>query len=202
MDKKRLLEILTSLFIAAIFLSGYLAYGGGGSSSANATTTLSNVPTVYANARTSALITSYGSGLNLNIACANVSSVSKHASSILTSLESNGTVSTFYAQQAQISVQTGTANSSGVYKLLYKGLNASSLCTQFYGSTEVQVPGTITFNLPLQKTTTIVIIPSSKRTYQISLMLLPNMGSKVNVTLATLLTLNGTIYGNVTIQEA
>jgi hypothetical protein len=204
LEKKKLIEIIGSIFVALIFLSSYAAFGGiSGPPNSNVTTTVAQQQAIYASARGIVNITSFTDVLNVNINCTNITSVSTIIDGALAAMEKNGTVSNFYSQQAaQILVEAGTLNSSNIFKTLSTDIDGSTSCTSFESSANIRLPGSMNFFVPGQKGNGYTVpIPSGLRTYTLPLTLTNNMSNRLNVTVSGLLTENGSIYGSLVVQQ-
>ncbi len=203
MERKKLIELVGSIFVALIFLSSYAAFGNVSPSNSNGTTTLRPSQTVYATANGNAIITSYGGVMNINVLCSNVTSVSNSLNSELQVLERNGSVSNFYSQQAaQILVQAGNTSTYPLFLLLYKDTGTYASCTNFTSTANVKLPNRMTFYIPSQSTSAIISIPSDMQAYSLPVELHRNMSDTINVTASALLTLNGSIYGSMRVTQA
>ena len=196
-----MIELIGSIFVAVIFITSYAAFGGGGLAG-NATTTAQPLQTVYAVAQGAANIISYGSTMNINVSCSNVTYVSKQINDLLANLESNNSISYFYSQQlGQIMIQSGKEGVYANYNSISSYISANASCTGFTSSATVTIPKTMNFYAPLEKVSTIVAIPGNMRNYSISIKFLKNMSNTLNVSVSALLTLNGSIYGNLSVQK-
>ncbi len=203
LERKKLIELIGSVFVALIFLTSYAAFGGGAPGNSTGTTTLTPSQTFYAVANGNATITSYSSVMNIDILCANVSNVSSRISTALQALEKNGSVSNFYSQQAaQMLVQAGNLTTHALFLLLYNDSGSGAACTQFTSTANVKLPRNLTFYLPSQGNSAIISIPSSMQAYSVPITLSLNMSSVMKITASTLLTANGTIYGGIRVQQA
>ncbi len=203
MERKKLVQLLSSVFIALIFLSSYVAFGDKGIPSQNPTTTVRAPQTAFSTARGNATIASFGSTLEVSVNCANATDVSSKLDSILADMEKNGTVNNFYSQQSsQILVRVGNSSGYKVYQSLYDSIGSASGCTNFVSpEAAIQLPQKMNFYLPSQPAGIIILIPSSLQSYSLPLKLKPDMGSGVNVAVSALLELNGTIYGSLSVQQ-
>jgi hypothetical protein len=200
-EKKKLIELIGSIFVAMIFISSYAAFGVG-RITVNTTTTVQQQQTFYAIAQTTANIISYGSTMNINISCQNVMNLSRQVNDLLADLESNNSVSYFYSQQAgQIIVQSGKVDTYANYNSIssYMGVNAN--CTEFTSSATVMIPNKMNFYAPLQKSSMIILISNNRRDYSVPIKFVNNMSNTLNVSVSALLTLNGSIYGNLSVQK-
>lgn len=193
MERKKLIELVGSIFVALIFLSSYAAFGNISANASNATTT-SQAQTVYAAAVANATIASYGGTININISCSNVTAVSGVLNAALASLEKNGSVSNFYSQQAsQVLVQAGNASAYRLFLELSKDAGAGASCTQFLGSANVNLPSRVNFHVPAEKSSIIISIPQSMLTHSLPVAFKENMSSTMEVSVSAFLYLNGTI---------
>lgn len=202
LEKKKIVELIGSIFVAVIFLSSYAAFGGlsGGT---NSTTTTISQQTFYAVAHGNANITSYGPVLNVNISCSNITNVSDKLNGALTALERNGSVSNFYAQQAsQVLVQNGSMSTYRVFQLLAESIGSGTNCTEFDSpSANIRLQQRMNFNVPQQRSSIIILVPDNLQKYTLPVKLVQNMSSSINVTVSTLLTLDGTIYGSMVVKQ-
>ena len=193
MERKKLIELIGSIFVALIFLSSYAAFGNISANASNATTT-AQTQTVYAAAVTNATIASYGGTMNINISCSNVTPVSDALNTALTSLEKNGSVSNFYSQQAsQVLVQAGNTGAYQLFQELEKDAGTGASCTQFSGSANANLPSKINFHVPAEKSSIIIVIPQSMQTHSLPVAFKENMNSTMQVSVSVFLELNGTI---------
>jgi hypothetical protein len=200
-EKKKLIELIGSIFVAVIFITSYAAFGGG-RVEVTVTTTAQSQQTFYAIAQGTANIISYGSTMNINVLCQNVTHVSKQINDLLANLESNNSVSYFYSQQAgQIMVQSGKEGTYANYNSISSYISANATCTDFTSSATVMIPKTMNFYAPLEKISTMVFIPSNMRNYSTPIKFVKNMSNTVNISVSALLTLNGSIYGNLSVQK-
>lgn len=204
MERKKLIELIGSVFVAAIFLSSYAAFGSvapGGT--ASGATSVPPSQTFYATASGNATITSYSGVMNVNIACENISSVSSRLNAALQLLERNGSVNNFYSQRAtQILVQAGNLSTYPLYLLLYNDTGTYSACINFTTTANIRLPDHMTFYIPSEGSKAIIAIPAGMQMYSVPLTLSRNMSSTMNVTASTILALNGSIYSTVRVSQA
>lgn len=202
MEKKKLIELVGSIFVAVIFLTSYAAFGSNSNGSNTATTTAPQQQTIFAKAYGTVNITSYGSELNVNISCSNVTNVSARLNSELADMEKNGSVSNFYAQQAsQILVQAGNLSSYKIFQILSQKINESKACTGFGASANIQLPSSMSFHISGQKSGYIITIPSDQRSYALQIMLTQNAIRRINVSVSGLLSVNGSVSGSLVVQQ-
>jgi hypothetical protein len=204
LERKKLIELIGSVFVALIFLSSYAAFGNTAQGQSNATTT-AQVQTFYAVAEANATIQSYGSVMNISISCAssasasnavNATNVSDELNGALAQLERNGSVANFYSAQAnQILVQAGSANAYSLFLRLSRGIGSGTACTRFSGTANLSLPGTIGFTVLPQKSKIIVELPQSLQSYSLPVTFAENMSGTLRVLVYAYLEPNGTIYG-------
>ncbi|MDE1861163.1 MAG: hypothetical protein KGH72_05630 [Candidatus Micrarchaeota archaeon] len=197
MDRRKIIEILGGILVAAIFIfSGVSLANYGGSSTANATTTI-NAQTVFAVGYANATITGYYPAMTVDITCKNATLVNSSISILsnaLTTLEGNNSVSDFYSSNNKISVSSGNSNSIQVYHYLYGMLSTDALnCTRFSGGVSIELPHNITMKVQTQSLK--VYIPTSMRAHSLNTNLTMNLSGKIPVKVSALLYLNGTISG-------
>ncbi len=199
MDKKKI-ELLASIFVAVIFLTSYAAFGSNGSNTT--TTTVSSNPgqTFYAVGNVTGAITGYGPALSLTMKC-NASAMSNESAmlnDLLANLEANNSISNYYSPtQSQFMIETGNLNSSGAYRYIYPKLTQTEQgCTTFSSQAVLQLAPLAHFTAQGQK---IAVPLTGARQYGMRLNLTQNMQQSYNLRIAALLTINGTIYGNVTV---
>lgn len=201
MERKKLAELLGSIFVALIFLTSYAAFGNE-QVKTNTTTTTVPAQTFYASAHGFANITSYAPYLNINISCSNVSNVSSELNNALMPFYKNGSVSNFYLQQASsMLVQTGNMSSNSIYSLLIKEIDGSAACTSFYSSANLKLPSRMSFYVPTQKSNVIILINASQQGASVPIELTQNMSNSINVSVSALLTATGSIYGNLSVRQ-
>jgi len=202
--RKKLIELIGSVFVALIFLSSYAAFGNTAQSQSNATATVP-VQTFYAVAEANATIQSYGSVMNISISCANASRAANAANitniadelkGALAQLESNGSVANFYSsQENQILVQAGSANAYSLFLRLSKGIGSGVACTRFSGTANITLPSAIGFTVLPQKIKVIVELPQSLQSYSLPVTFAENMSGTLRVLVDAYLEPNSTIYG-------
>ncbi len=207
MERKKLIELIGSVFVALIFLSSYAAFGNISQSGSNATTTASTPQTFYGSAIGNATITSYSNAMSINITCKNVSSVSGPLNSALTNLEKNGSVSTFSSFQAsQIAVDAGSLSTYPLFLQLAGDAGQGESCTAFTTSANINLPSRMSFHIPPQPGITngqniTITIPSSLQTGSIAITLERNMSTKLRVQVDAAIAVNGSIYGGLRVAQ-
>lgn len=200
MEKKRMVELVGALFIAIIFLTSYAAFSSSGTRPSANNTAPAQAQTYYATGRTQANITSYGQVLSVNVSCSNATAVMSSLNRLLTAMEGNGSVSNFYSpMQGRILVQLGNYTAYKVYSLLSAGIGSGAACTSFTSQASVLLPARMSFMIPLAKSSYTVMIPGSQRSVTLPITLSNSTGKAINVSVAALITTNGTIYGSMSV---
>ena len=203
MEKKRAIELLGAVFIALIFLTSYAAFSSSSTNAGAKTTTTVPVSTYYATSSAQANITSYGQVLEMNVSCGNASAVGSSISGILTAMQRNGSISNFYSSSpGHILVYLGNYTAYAAYQSIAGKLGQSAACVAFSSQASAQLPARITFHVALTKSSFIVPIPSSQRGVTLPVALGTGTGRYVNVSVAALITENGTVYGNMSVTKA
>ncbi len=194
MNGKKIIELIASIFMLAIFISSYayITTIAPQQQSSNNTTNTTQ-PTLYAAGVTNASIIGYSDIVKLNIQCKNQSSIANETSSLLGALEGNNSISNFYQSSIQsILVQTGSTNTTSLYNYLYGKMgNDSMACIQFSTNAEVKLPSQMNFTV--EGKSFLLPIASSLQSYSLPINMTKNMSPMIKVRVAVLLTLNGTI---------
>ena len=191
MEKKKLIQLLGSIFIAVIFLSSYAIGMLSTSNSSNASKP-KNVELVYATAHASVVFQNFSDVLSISTFC-NSTKNSEIINSSLNALEANGSVATFYpvSQTTQL-VDAGNESTYAIFQYLSKRVNMS--CTRFKSSAIALLPSSLSFTVPGSAVSVPVAIPASMRRVSIPVNMTSSMSLKANVTIAAMLTSNATIY--------
>lgn len=205
MEKKKIIELISSIFVAVIFLTSYAAFGNV-VGAPRTTTTTANTQTLYASVQGAANVISFGPALSISISCLNTTSVSSKINAILVSLQENGSVGSFYSQEAaQVLVEAGNMSSYNIYSLLARGIDDNVSCTGFSSSANIELPASMNFYVHPQDSYQggyiNLTIPESLRRASVPAQFIQNMSKSVNVSVAVLLTTNGSIYGNLSVKK-
>jgi len=192
MEKKKIIQLLGSIFIAVIFLSSYAIGMLSTSNSSNNAPKPKNVELVYATAHASVAFQNFSGVLLISTFC-NSTKNSEIINSSLTALKANGSVTTFYpvSQTTQL-VEAGNESTYAIFQYLSKHVNMS--CTRFNSKAMVFLPSSLSFTVPGSAVSVPVVVPASMRRIPIPVNMTNNMSLKANVTIAAMLTSNATIY--------
>ncbi len=201
MDRKKMIEFIGALFVAAIFLTSYAAFSSN-NSAANTASTSSTVATYYAVGNTNAAITGYNNTLFVNVSCKGAlqNQTFNKINAIATQLENNGSVLTYSSSGSGFQIGPQNMNSKSIYDYMYTKLGSNSTnCTVFSTTATVELPGLI--QMSVQGQSIAVKVPYSVAVQQISLELNQSMPSTLPLRVAVLITANGTMYGNPSISR-
>ncbi|MGC8537592.1 MAG: hypothetical protein ACP5MZ_01230 [Candidatus Micrarchaeia archaeon] len=162
--RKRMLLFIGSLLVAVMFLTGAAGLGSGNSSpssgsSSPATHTLHITNTFLASGILNATV--YGYGSSIKLALRNNTYINKTAA-ILSSLESNGSISTFTQVSGTFELYAGKYNTYQIYVDLLKELGNNSF--SFSAPEYIKLPAQATLGV---RNTTIVVNTSLARDYQL-----------------------------------
>jgi len=192
MERKKLFQLLGSIFIAVIFLSSYAIGTLSTSNSSNNASKPKNVELVYATAHASVAFQNFSDVLSISTFC-NSTKNSEIINSSLNALEANGSVATFYpVSQTTQRVEAGNESTYAIFQYLSERVNMS--CTKFNSSAIALLPSNLSFTVPGSVVSVPVAIPASMRRILIPVNMTNNMSLKANVTIAAMLTRNATIY--------
>ncbi|MDE1851587.1 MAG: hypothetical protein KGH69_02780 [Candidatus Micrarchaeota archaeon] len=199
MDRKKLTQILITLFIAVIFITSYFSLTNYNSSQANATTTVP--PTIFTYGIANASIYDYGSTMSITISCGNATNGTMSGfSTLLSGLETNGSVVTDYSVGNRINIDIGSLNASALYGHLAQQSSTKELnCSTFSGTAVLLLPPSI--KAQVQGSTYTIYLPDSVRRYSIPVTFPINSTRNITVKVSTLITANGTVYGNINVAR-
>lgn len=200
MEKKKLLELVAAIFIAAIFISSYISLANYNSGSASSTTTIPQ--TVYGQGSTNGIIYGYASPISINVACSNSINDNltiSNLSSKLTAMENNNSVSNFYNSNLNFQVASGNLSPYQIYTYLENTTAPAQFgCINFTGPAELRLPQFINFTVGAQKAN--LPINASYRNATITLPLSKGINKQVKLRVSVLITVNGTLYGPMTVS--
>lgn len=143
MDKKRIFQILSSIFVAVIFVASYAAFGNNNGSSLQQSTTTILQRTTPGFGTTNAVVYGYGQQMYVTIGCSNSSlknSTIAEVSNVLSQMLLNGSINIYNNNKTGFSVVTGTGayNSFIVKSVITSSLSSNaSKCTSFSGLLEI-----------------------------------------------------------------
>ncbi|MDE1823125.1 MAG: hypothetical protein KGH50_02255 [Candidatus Micrarchaeota archaeon] len=197
MERKKLFQVLVTLFIAIIFITSYFSLTNYNTSSRNKTTSVP--PTIFASGILNASVAGYGNILSIAVSCKNdTNSTINDFSTVLSALEANNSVSTYYSVGNRITVDLGNFNASALYSYLSQRASQAQLnCSRFSGSAVLLLPSVM--KAQVQTSTYNVYIPDSDRRYPLPVTLPLNAANGIKVKVSTLITVNGTVYGNLSV---
>jgi hypothetical protein len=187
MDKKKVSEIILSIFVAMIFISSYAIFTNAGGGQQTTTTTTTAPQTVYGTGYANATLLGYNTTLSIYSACnytyANVSAA-------LSKLERNNSIFSYYYVGNSTIVDPGKMNTTSVYSYMQRFQSGN--CLSFYAPALIMLPSEINLRIELRNYT--VVLPEKLRTQSMDLLLRHNSTSSIRVRIAALVETNGTIY--------
>ncbi|MDE1850742.1 MAG: hypothetical protein KGH54_03040 [Candidatus Micrarchaeota archaeon] len=204
MDIKKLIQILSAVFVAAIFIASYASFGNNGSNLGSSGTTTTVAPqTVYGSGNANAMVTGYGPTMSIFIKCNSLgltNSTVYNVSLMLSNLEANNNVSnSFQPNQTTFTVYTGKLNSYQLANYLSTNIGTnSSACLSYKGQTNLELPSNVMFAVQGQRVS--LPIPQNLRNLELFTALKP-INSQVPLRISALLTSNGMIFGNLSITQ-
>ncbi len=202
MDKKRLIELIASIFVAVAFISSYVSFANiNGSRGATSATTSATGFGAYAFAFYSANIIGYGNALGISVECSNKTLSNEsygYVSNSLNALEKNNSVFDFYPVNNGYSVENGSMGILDLYRSLSSVSNTTiGNCLKFTSSAMVSLPYIMNFTIASQQYT--LRIPYNMFEYTVPLLLPPPNNNTLRLKVSALVAPNGTIYSiNVT----
>ena len=197
LERQKLIKILGSLFVALILVISYAAYGSSNSNtSTTATTTVNETAFWSASNVTRVNSGSLSDVFTVQATCANQSTADlamNYTNAKILVLENQSVQATQLGNE--MLVNSGNLQAQGVYDYVEKGMNASwAKCVVFSMKAAVTIPSQLNFKarevLGTQSEMQIVEIPSSMRSYTLSLSFSNNMTNTTQVTIDALLTEN------------
>lgn len=204
MDIKKLIQILSAIFVAAIFIASYASFGNTGSNLGSGASTTTIAPqTVYGSGNANATVKGYGPTMSIYIRCNSIgllNATAYNVSLMLSKLEANNNVSnSFQPNQTTFTVYTNKLNSYQLASFMGANLGAnSSACLSYRGQTVLQLPSNLILSVQSQKAT--VQIPQRMRNFTIFTALKP-INTQIPLRISALITVNGTIFGNLSITQ-
>jgi hypothetical protein len=211
------MELAGSFFIALILITSYAALGGNnnGNSQQQTTASPSNANNAFAAVwhatnTTSAQVIGYQSSFTVKAICNSTANQTISAvASLLNGMDKNSSVLQTQLGD-QIFVESPYLNFSQVYDYIESGENATSrACTVFDAKASVSIPSylnlraTDIYNQSIRRQTRIYV-PDSMRTFTLPLSINSSydLNRNISVQVTSLLTLNMTVYGNMSISRA
>jgi hypothetical protein len=204
MERKKMIELIGMIFVAAIFLSSYAAFGSNAPGS-GATTTVNQGQLAYAQTPSPvpAQLTGYNSTLQASVLCSNATRVSDTLTGLLANMTRNGNVTDFQPENGTITlIEAGSEGSYALYRALSSGLGPGANCTRFTTTADILLPATLKVVVTGGQGGVSVEVPSSLRHEFMPATLGSMTGNTVSVYAYMLLTSNYTIYGSLTLKPS
>ena len=188
MERKKLIELIGSIFVAFIFISSYAAFGVSPSSQGpKPKSNSTQLRFIYASAFANATIYNFSNTFTISYKCDD-----SKVNATLQSLESNGSVANYYQiSPNSIYVDSGTMSTASLLSYLSNTLNSS--CTSLSATAKVALPSKLSFYFPSSRSSFALSIPSSMRYYSVPVLFNSSLHS-INVSIAAIVEANGTIY--------
>ncbi len=201
MNRKRLIELIASIFVAVIFLSSYISFANINGSGSKSTTTTAPLLGTYAFGFYSAKITNYTGALGISMSCSNKTVENESYSgvgNILSRLEQNNSIAGFYPTGNGYTVQNNSIGILALYKLINSSMNGTAnSCLRFSSAFTAHLPPIINFTINQQQYS--LPIPLNFSVYQVTVPLPTPKNNTIRLKVAALVSSNGTIYSiNVT----
>ncbi|MGC8479118.1 MAG: hypothetical protein ACP5M9_00400 [Candidatus Micrarchaeia archaeon] len=206
MEKKKMLQVILSIFIGVIFISSYAVLANLQTSTTSKTASSSNstlptAQTIYVSGTSNAIIDNYTGISTISVNCNNTKNTNKTNSYLtnkLTQLEGNNSVSTFYQTQNIFNIDLGTLSPLGLYNTISSTYNKTlTSCMAFNAAAQLLVPQYVNFSVNTGisgKTQNVQIpIPSTSRDIYLNVSI-PTNSIIVPITVRALIYQNGTIY--------
>lgn len=195
LEKSKITQLALAIFIGLIFISSYVSLTNYNSQQ----TTVTTIPTTYfAQGFASGKVAGYGTPLYFSLTCRNLSARSAASNAIsdsLTLLSNNNSVYNFYSTAGNTSVQPGNMSDYQIYSFVSSRLNQSANCVSSSAVTIVSLPSAVNFTIGTQ--TLEVPVPSADSNVSLVLPMSYTIGTNVKLKLSTLVTANGTVFGQI-----
>ncbi len=189
MERKKLMQLIGSLFVFVIFIASYLSFSSAAPIAKTTTTTiLQTFPAIgYANAT----VIGYGNTATVYIIC-DLNSTASKLSNALTTLENNGSINNFYSPTINTTlIYLNTMDPVRFKSYLENSLGENaSHCISLSADTKLLLPKVVDFKINSQQYP--IPIPNSTRSLSFSLPVGTN--NTVKLRILALLTQNGSIY--------
>ncbi|MGC8710021.1 MAG: hypothetical protein ACP5RF_00170 [Candidatus Micrarchaeia archaeon] len=202
MNKKQLLQLIGSLFVAVIFVASYTSMSNNAlPAQNNPSRQTTTIGTVYGYSFANATVTGYGSTATLSIGCNSVTqmNISSEISSMLIALGKNNSVSNYYSPASNVTlVYMGRMNMTQFYGYVSNSIGSNDMsCTSIQTDADVLLPSTLNFYVNSQAFQ--VTVPNSMRTQKVAVFMHKNMNDTLRLKIYMLVAANGSIYGNMSI---
>lgn len=202
MERKKMIELAGMIFVAAIFLSSYAAFGSN-SPGGGATTTVNQSQLAYAQTPSpvAAQLIGYNSTMQASVLCGNATRVSGALNGLLANMTRNGNVTDFQPENSTITlIEAGSEGSYALYRALGSNLGAGANCTRFTTTAEIQLPSALKVVVAGSQGGISVQLPSNLRREFVPATLGSSTGNTISVYAYMLLTRNYTVYGSITLK--
>lgn len=204
MERKRLMQVLVTLFIAIIFISSYFSLTNYNNSTSKTSTTVP--PLYFANSIVNAPVSGYGNAVSITVACSKnaTNSTMDDINTVLSSLAANNSIQPPYSIGNKITVIIGNMNASVLYNYVAGKISDTQMnCSAFSGSATILLPYTI--NASVQTSYGIsshsIRIPNASRAYFLPITFPFNSTNGMKVSIRTYVTTNYTAYGNLNVTK-
>lgn len=197
-----MIELIGMIFVAAIFLSSYAAFGSN-SPSGGATTTVNQSQLVYAQTPNPVLaqLLGYNNTMQASVSCSNATQASSTLTGILANMTKNGTVANFQPESSTVTlIEAGNESGYALYQMLGSALGPYANCTSFSTTAEIELPSTLKVVVAGVSGTGTVQVPSSLAHTFVSAKLYNGTTNTISVYAYMLITPNYTIYGPITLK--
>ncbi|MEM0201286.1 MAG: hypothetical protein QXD23_02670 [Candidatus Micrarchaeaceae archaeon] len=203
MENKKKIEVIFSLFIGAIFISSYAVLSSLqiSTSSVSTNNTSASIPlnTIYLNGYSNALIENYTGIVSILVLCNKYfNQTSANITNILTTLEGNNSVSTFYQTQKVFNIDLGQYTPILLYNHLKSVLPSNELsCINLNATAQLTMPQYVNFTLTTgnvgKPEVFPILLPNNTREIYLNVSV-PSNSLLVPVDVAVLVYKNGTVY--------
>ncbi len=209
MNKQSWIKILGSLFIAAILVASYAAYGASAASTTTQATTIVQNYTAYWHAvnTTSVSVENFSNVFTVTALCANQS---MGASSLNYTYAQISKLSNDSVQVTQLGnellVNSGTITSKQVYTYAESRLNESQKkCITYQMTALIKVPKQIRFKATYIFSSAVtnvatVQIPASMQSYALPIRFADNLTNSTQIKIVALMSQNYQIIGNLSVS--
>ncbi len=112
--RKKTMLFIGSLIVAAMFLSSYLAFGSNSTHQTTTSTTVFSSSTTFVSGNVNATVLNYSDHFTIGVRDANATKLSQLNSS-LSSMESNGSIESYYLLNNSLSIYSGSSDIFDLY---------------------------------------------------------------------------------------
>jgi hypothetical protein len=186
-NKKKIIFLLGSIFVAIIFLSSYAAFSNNGSGSSSSST-IKTQASYFSTGTSNAIISNYSSIAYVTVSNGSNSS-NENITRILSQLEANGSVQNYIYDNNSYQVVLVSISAYELQQLLNRNASSNSIIN-VGATTYVMLPSTVIMYYTNQPIT----VHLKSRNYSVYLTNVKPIGSVLNVSVSGLLARNGSIY--------